>query len=174
MCVITRRCAIAEVFKMKYNVAVLGASSNPARYSYKAVTMLTESEYGVFPVHPLERPIDGIRCYPSLGAIHERLDTVTVYLSEKNSTPLIDEIVESRPRRVILNPGAENDELKSRCELAGIQVLEACTLVLVSTGQFYGLRTGHWWPSRRSDLHLSYAFWYTCIKGDKLIFNADI
>lgn len=121
---------------IKCNVAVLGASSNPERYSYKAVKMLSEGDYGVFPVHPSERPIDGIRCYPSLGAIEERLDTVTVYLSERNSTPLIEEIVESAPRRVILNPGAENDELKSRCESAGIQVQEACTLVLVSTGQF--------------------------------------
>ena len=121
---------------MKCNVAVLGASSNPERYSYKAVEMLSESDYGVFPVHPSEKPINGIRCYPSLRAIDEPLDTITVYLSEKNSTPLIPEIVNSGPRRVILNPGAENDELKSRCESSGIQVQEACTLVLISTGQF--------------------------------------
>lgn len=121
---------------MKYNVAVLGASSNPERYSYKAVKMLSEDGYGVFPVHPSEKPIDGIRCYPSLNAIREPLDTITVYLSEKNSTPLIDDIVRSGSRRVILNPGAENDELKSRCESAGIEVKEACTLVMVKTGQF--------------------------------------
>jgi predicted CoA-binding protein len=121
---------------MKYNVAVLGASTNPDRYSHKAVKVLSENDYGVFPVHPSERPIDGIRCYPSLSAIQERLDTITVYLSQLNSTPLIEEIIESRPRRVILNPGAENDDLKSRCEKAGIQVQEACTLVLVATGQF--------------------------------------
>jgi uncharacterized protein len=121
---------------MKCNVAVLGASSNPDRYSYKAVTDLAEAGYPVFPVHPSEKPVDGIRCYPSLSTISERLDTITVYLSEKNSTPLVEEIIESRPRRVILNPGAENDELKSRCQEAAIQVQEACTLVLLRTGQF--------------------------------------
>lgn len=121
---------------MIYNVAVLGASTNLERYSYKAVKMLSEYDYGVFPVHPSERPIDGIRCYPSLSAIQKPIDTITIYLSEKNSTPLIDEIVGSGARRVILNPGAENDGLKSRCEEAGIQVQEACTLVLVKTGQF--------------------------------------
>jgi predicted CoA-binding protein len=121
---------------MKCNVAVLGASSNPDRYSYKAVKMLSEDHYGVFPVHPSQKPVNGIRCYPSLSTITESLDTVTVYLSEKNSTPLIEEIIESAPRRVILNPGAENDGLTSRCEKAGIRVQEACTLVLVKTGQF--------------------------------------
>jgi len=121
---------------MKCNVAVLGASSNPDRYSYKAVEALAEVGYPVFPVHPSEKPVNGLRCYPSLCAIGEPLDTITVYLSEKNSTLLIEEITESAPRRVILNPGAENDELKSRCESAGIKVQEACTLVLVSTGQF--------------------------------------
>jgi len=121
---------------MKWNVAVLGASNNPDRYSYKAVRMLVEAGHAVFPVHPSEKPIDGIKCYPSLGSISERLDTITVYLSEKNSTPLIGEILECAPRRVILNPGAENEELASRCESAGIQVQRACTLVLISTGQF--------------------------------------
>jgi uncharacterized protein len=120
---------------MKYNVAVMGASSNPDRYSYKAVEALTEAGYPVFPVHPSQKPINGIKCYPGLSSIGEPLDTITVYLSEKNSTPLIEEIIESGPRRVILNPGAENGELKSRCESAGIHVQEACTLVLVKTGQ---------------------------------------
>jgi uncharacterized protein len=120
----------------KYSVAVLGASANPERYSYKAVEVLTEAGHIVFPVHPSEKPVCGISCYPALNAIPERLDTVTVYLSERNSTPLIAEIIEVRPRRVILNPGAENDELKSQCEKAGIRVQEACTLVLVATGQF--------------------------------------
>lgn len=121
---------------MKYNVAVLGASSNPDRYSYMAVESLAEAGHAVFPVHPSEKSVNGLRCYPNLQAIEEPLDTITVYLSEKNSTPLIDEIIGKRPRRVIVNPGAENEELKNRCESAGIHVQEACTLVLVRTGQF--------------------------------------
>lgn len=121
---------------MKYNVAVLGASGNPERYSYKAVDALAKAGYGVFPVHPSQKSVNDLRCYANLASIEEQLDTVTVYMSEKNSTPLIDEILESGPRRVILNPGAENEELKRRCEEAGIQVQEACTLVLIHTGQF--------------------------------------
>jgi predicted CoA-binding protein len=94
------------------NVAVLGASGNPERYSNKAVRMLLEHKYNVFPVHPSGKPVADIPCYTSLSEIGEELDTVSVYLSEKNSTPLIDEILKVHPRRIILNPGAENAELR--------------------------------------------------------------
>ncbi len=100
---------------MKTNVAVLGASNNPDRYSYLAVKLLVENDYHVFPVNPTEQAIDGIPCYPNLSAIPDPLDTITIYVSEKNSTPLIEEIIASRPRRVILNPGAENAALRNRC-----------------------------------------------------------
>lgn len=121
---------------MSMNVAVLGASTNPERYSYKAVKLLDEMGYGVFPVHPSGRDIDGIKCYHNLAEIENEIDTVTVYLGERNSAPIIDEIISARPRRIILNPGAESDELTRQCEAEGIIVLEACTLVLLRTGQF--------------------------------------
>lgn len=121
---------------MPENVAVLGASTNPDRYSYKAVMMLKEYNHNVYPVHPSARPIDGVVCYPDLTSVPEPLDTITLYLGEKNSTPLINEIIASKPRRIIVNPGAENDELQTRCQAAGIEVIEACTLVLLRTEQF--------------------------------------
>ncbi len=121
---------------MKLNVAVLGASRNPERYSYQAVVMLTEAGHRVFPVHPAARPVHGITCYPNLKSIPDPVDTITIYLSEQNSTPLIEEIIACGPRRVILNPGTESAALTGRCEAAGIQILEACTLVMIRTGQF--------------------------------------
>ena len=121
---------------MNYGVAVLGASANPERYSYKAVKLLAEHDYRVFPIHPSERPVDGIKCYANLSSVQDEIDTITLYLSARNSEPLIDEIIAARPRRIILNPGAESDELTKRCGEAGIEVLEACTLVLLRTDQF--------------------------------------
>ena len=120
----------------KYAVAVLGASDNPDRYAYKAVSMLADQGYGVFPVHPSAHPVAGIPCYPNLQAIPEPVDTISIYLSAMNSTPLIDAILTCRPRRIIVNPGAENPQLTDRCRAVGIQVQEACTLVLLVTGQF--------------------------------------
>lgn len=118
------------------NVAVLGASPNPIRYSFRAVQMLAEKGYNVYPVHPSARDVDGIACFRSLSDIPDPIDTVTVYLSSRNSSAIIDDIIQAAPRRVILNPGTENDELQRLCEEAGIQVQKACTLVLLHTGQF--------------------------------------
>ena len=61
---------------------------------------------------------------------------VTLYLNEVRSNPLIDEIISAKPRRLIINPGAENRALVTRAEEAGIEVVEGCTLVMLRTGQF--------------------------------------
>ncbi len=121
---------------MKQNVAILGASQKTERYSYKALQMLLEHNHAVYPVHPVLSEIEGHKVYHSLSAIEDEIDTLTVYVSPKWVEPLIDEIVEFKPGRVILNPGTESQPLKDALDAAGIPWLEACTLVLLRTGQF--------------------------------------
>ena len=118
------------------NVAVLGASRKPERYSYKAVKALLEHGHAPFPVHPGIEEIDGLPVYSGLKEIPEEIDTITVYVSAARSDGMADSILESGARRVIFNPGAENPELALRLEAHGVDVVEACTLVLLSTGQF--------------------------------------
>jgi len=118
------------------NVAVLGASKKPNRYSYKAVKLLAEKGHTPFPVHPVIKDVDGIRVYPKLSDIDEPLDTVTVYLSAQNSDKLADDILSAGATRVIFNPGAENPDLAAKLSRNGIEPVEACTLVLLKTGQF--------------------------------------
>ena len=117
-------------------VAVIGASPKPDRYSYKAVEMLLEYGHHPLLINPAFKEIQGQTCYPTIAAAPGPLDTVTLYLREQRSTPLIDQIITAKPRRIIMNPGAENRELSSRAEAAGIEVVEACTLVMLRTGQF--------------------------------------
>jgi len=121
---------------MEMSVAVLGASNKPDRYSYKALTKLREHGFKTFPIHPVYEEIDGIKAYKSLDDITEPIDTITIYLSAANSTPLIDDILKSGARRVIFNPGTENNELSRTLKENGIEVVEGCTLVMLSTGQF--------------------------------------
>jgi predicted CoA-binding protein len=118
------------------NVAVLGASAKPSRYSYKAVEMLRQKGHRVFPVHPALREIQGLAVYPQLSAVPTPLDVVTVYLSAQNSSHLHQAIVRARPRRVIFNPGAEHPALVAALQREGIATLDACTLVLLTTGRF--------------------------------------
>jgi len=118
------------------NVAILGASNKPDRYSYKALRMLREKGHTPFPAHPALSMVDGIPVWSSLRAIPEPIDTVTVYLSARNQEAIANDLLDGGMRRVIFNPGAENPELAERLRQHGKEVLEACTLVLLSTGQF--------------------------------------
>ena len=118
------------------NVAVLGASNKPERYSYKAVKKLGEKGHVPFPVHLSLKDIEGVPVFKGLQELPEPVDTVTVYLSAANSSRIAESILESGARRVIFNPGAENPRLGARLQARGMEVMEACTLVLLSTDQF--------------------------------------
>ena len=118
------------------NVAVLGASNKPNRYSYKAVKMLLEKGHTVFPVHPAIENIEGLPVYQSLKKVSEDIDTITVYLSAARSDRITNEILEKGVQRVIFNPGAENPFLSAQLKIDNVEVVDACTLVMLATGQF--------------------------------------
>ena len=120
----------------KRNVAVLGASPRPDRYSNQALRLLAQFDYRPLPVNPACDTIDGLDCVPNLAAIEEPIHTVTLYLQSARSTPLIQEILAANPQRIIMNPGAENEELAAAASGAGIEVVEGCTLVMLRTGLF--------------------------------------
>ena len=118
------------------NVAVIGASQKPERYSYKALMLLKEEGHSPYPVHPAVRMIEGITVFSSLLHIPVPLDVVTLYLAPAHQERVAEALIRSRPKRVIFNPGTENPPLAERLREAGIEPLEACTLVLLKTGQF--------------------------------------
>ena len=92
-------------------VVVLGASPKENRYSFKAVRMLKEYSYHPIPVHPAGHTVDGVLGVNSLSQIDSPVDTVTCYVNAKISAGVYDQIVKLQPKRVIFNPGAENEEL---------------------------------------------------------------
>lgn len=120
----------------KQTVVVLGASPKPERYSNKAVRLLLEHGHRVIPVHPAIAEIEQLPVIRALEHIEDSVDTLTVYLSPALSAPLQSDILKLKPERVIFNPGTENSELKQALERDEIAVEEACTLVLLNTGQF--------------------------------------
>ena len=117
-------------------VAILGASPKPDRYAYKAFELLREYGHRPIPINPAFQEILGEKCYPKISEAPGPIDTVTLYLGEARSNPLIDEIIDAKPRRIIMNPGAENSALADKAEKAGIEVVEGCTLVMLRAGQF--------------------------------------
>ena len=118
------------------NVAVVGASPKEERYSNKAIRLLEESGHNPIPVNSEYDEILEKKCYPNLSAIPDPIDTVTMYIGVARQSEIIEEIVKLSPKRAIFNPGAENPEVYNRLREAGIEIVEACTLVLLKTGQF--------------------------------------
>ncbi|MBC7467195.1 MAG: CoA-binding protein [Bdellovibrio sp.] len=121
---------------MQQNVVILGASDNPDRYSYKAFKSLMNHGHKSFLVSPTIKNLEGTPVVSDLSDIKINVDTLTMYVNSKISSGLKNKILELKPKRVIFNPGSENLELETALKKAGIEVLQACTLVLLATDQF--------------------------------------
>lgn len=120
-------------------VFILGASDNPERYSFLAWRMLQERQAKIGLVSNRVTEIEGQRVFPDLASAVKTLgkpDTITMYVAPQISNRLATELIGSNPRRVIFNPGSENPELQEQLLKHGIQVVQACTLVLLRTTQF--------------------------------------
>lgn len=117
-------------------VAVVGASPNPERYSNKAVKMLRAHGHDVIPVHPAHEVIEGLKVVASPSELPAGVHTISVYVNPRSLASLVNGIVAAKPARIIANPGAESAELEALARAAGIDYVEACTLVMLSTGQF--------------------------------------
>jgi hypothetical protein len=118
------------------NVAVIGASDKPERFSYQALVLLKQKGHKVFPVHQRIKTIDGMTVYPSIKDIADTIDTVTMYVAADISTNIAADILSKKPSRIIFNPGAENPELDLMAKAQGITTINDCTLVMLRGGSF--------------------------------------
>ncbi|SFD14722.1 hypothetical protein SAMN05518672_101727 [Chitinophaga sp. CF118] len=114
---------------------VLGASPNPGRYSNLAVSRLVAKGHPVLAIGKRDGQIGNtpiIKAHP----LPENVDTVTLYMNPTLQREYYDYIFQLHPKRIIFNPGTENDELAELAESKGIKPIEACTLVMLSSGQY--------------------------------------
>lgn len=120
---------------MKKKTLVIGASQNPQRYSYLAVQRLNAHNHPVIALGKRTGSI-GDTIIETEHKPFDNVDTVTLYLNPVRQKEYYDYILSLHPKRIIFNPGAENDELYELARAKGIEVEEACTLVMLSTGQY--------------------------------------
>jgi predicted CoA-binding protein len=119
----------------KKKTVVLGASGNPARYSYLAINRLRAYDH---PVVAVGKRVAKVADVP-ISTDHspeQDVDTVTLYLNPKNQVEYYDYILNLHPKRIIFNPGTENEELMRKARENNIQPVIGCTLVMLTTGQF--------------------------------------
>jgi uncharacterized protein len=120
---------------MTKKTLVLGASPNPARYGFLATNMLRDYKHEVVPYGIRKGEINGLEIVNELPMDGD-FDTVTLYLGPDNQKEYYDYVIGLKPKRVVFNPGTENPEFEKRLIENGIEPIEACTLVLLRTGQY--------------------------------------
>jgi predicted CoA-binding protein len=114
---------------------VLGASPNPGRYAYLAANRLVSHGHSIVNVGLKTGEVAGVPIEKP-ETIHEDIDTVTLYVGPQRQPPLYDYILDTHPKRIIFNPGTENNELRKMANDKGIETEYACTLVLLSIGEY--------------------------------------
>ncbi|MEO8884933.1 MAG: CoA-binding protein [Mucilaginibacter sp.] len=114
---------------------VLGATPNSARYAYLAANRLVSHGHSIVNVGIKTGEVAGVPIEKP-EVIHNDIDTITLYVGPQNQPQLYNYILATNPKRIIFNPGAENEELKRMATEQGIETEEACTLVLLSIGQY--------------------------------------
>ena len=120
---------------MSKKTLVLGASVNPQRYGNKAVFALKEKGHDVIPVGLRGGSIHGIDILKGKPDV-QNVDTITLYIGPKNQPEFYDYILGINPKRIIFNPGTKNEELLDLAEKNNIETIEACTLVMLSIGNY--------------------------------------
>jgi predicted CoA-binding protein len=119
----------------KKKTLVLGASDNPSRYSFLAIQKLRRNGHPVKAIGRRNATVDDVPITTNKEQLQD-IDTVTLYLNPSHQSEYYDYILSLKPKRIIFNPGAENEELSALAKKNSIQPVEACTLVLLSTGQY--------------------------------------
>ena len=114
---------------------ILGASTKPERYAFKAINMLVDKGHSVLAVGQNAGEVAGVKIQTKAIPL-KNIDTVTLYLNPTRQRDYYNYIVETKPKRVIFNPGTENPEFYQLLQLNGIKVEVACTLVLLTTNQY--------------------------------------
>jgi len=117
------------------NTLIIGATPNPSRYAYRAAQMLTQKGHDIVNVGIKSGAVAGVEIEKP-EKIHDDIHTITLYIGPERQHEYYDYILQTNPKRVIFNPGTENPELEGLLRTNAIEPVEACTLVLLSIGQY--------------------------------------
>lgn len=114
---------------MTQRVAIVGASADRGKYGNKSVRAHLRAGWEVIPVHPKEKEIEGLPCSPDVKSIPGKLDRISVYLPPAVSRGLLKEWAAAAPSECFFNPGSADDALLDEAERAGLNVVDACSIV---------------------------------------------
>ncbi|EDM28439.1 hypothetical protein LNTAR_11001 [Lentisphaera araneosa HTCC2155] len=115
---------------------IIGATPRPSSYANKAMLELEEHGHKTLLYNPLGRAIDDRKIHTEIAQISEPVDTITLYVRPARLQPIVEELIALKPKRIIFNPGTEDADIMQSFKDSEIEALEACTLVMLRTGQY--------------------------------------
>ena len=116
---------LAGILKEVKTIAMVGASSDPTKFSYGVLRVLDETGYDMIPVNPLESgtEIRGLKCHESLSSIGRPVDMVEVFRTSEAAYGITEEAIEIGAKVVWMQIGVRNDEAARLAEAAGLKVV---------------------------------------------------
>jgi predicted CoA-binding protein len=112
-----------KILKEYRTVAIVGASSDPERPSFRVLRYLSEHGYNVIPINPNEREILGMTCYPNLGSIPEKVEVVDIFRKSEAVMPIVEEAIKIGAKAVWMQEGVINEEAAAKAGDAGLLVV---------------------------------------------------
>ena len=110
-------------------VAIIGASNDRGKFGNKAVRAHLQAGYTVYPVNPRETEIEGLKVFHDLDSVPDPVDRISMYVPPKVGLAMLDRIARKQPKELYLNPGTESPELVQKAEEAGLQPIQACSII---------------------------------------------
>ncbi len=114
---------------MSRSVAIVGASTDRSKYGNKAVRAFVQGGWTVYPVNPSVDEVEGLRCYASISDVPAPIDRVCMYVPAKIGKRMLIDIAEKTPKEFFLNPGSGDEELVAQAKAAGLDPIQACSIV---------------------------------------------
>ena len=122
--------------KNSLKTLLLGATTNEGRYAYLAAQRLSNNGIPFYPVGIKSGKVLGVEIVNNKDIPKENIHTITLYIGAKHQPEWYDYIVSCKPKRIIFNPGTENEELLQISKENGIETVEGCTLVMLAAGTY--------------------------------------
>ena len=110
-------------------VVVLGASSNPSKFSHRAVQAFLQRGWTVFPVNPRESTLLGLPCFESIEQVTGPVDVVSAYLPPQILLTVLPAVARLGCGELWLNPGTDSPDVLEAAQQLGIRALPCCSLV---------------------------------------------
>jgi predicted CoA-binding protein len=112
-----------RILKEYRTVAIVGASSDPERPSFRVLSYLSEHGYNVIPVNPNEHEVLGMTCYPNLSSIPEKVEVVDIFRRSEEVMPVVEEAIKIGAKVVWMQEGVINEEAAAKARDAGLLVV---------------------------------------------------